>query len=191
MGSPALAEVEDGKDLYELAGPDSAFVRMVNLNDSSLSASLKGSQLEANGLCSVSRTQAITAGTHTLEGKGWSWSQELNAGEIYTVIVKDSSVINFSSSLDRNPMKAHFEVLNLQGSESLSVPTVVGKKPVFKDIPAESKRSRSINPLRVDFQVDSQSNGTTLDPIAFVRGKTTSLFVCKGTHSLVGTYTTE
>lgn len=185
------AEVKDGKDLYELAGPDAAFVRLVNLNNSRLTANLGDKSLTAETLCSVSKTQAILAGRHELQGDGWKWERELKPGEIYTIVVNGQSATELSAPLDRNPMKANFEVFNLQFLSTLDVLTVAGSRPIFDAIPAQSRKSRTLNPLRVELQLINGMQEIIVPPIAFARGKTTSLMVCGSDTSLISTYTTE
>lgn len=185
------AEVKDNKDLYELAGPDSAFVRIVNLRDTKLTASFSGETLSAEGLCSVSKTQPILAGLHEIQGDNWTWKHELMRGKIYTVLVDVDNVSQISAPLDRNPMKANFEVFNLQTETELDVATAAGAQTVFDAIPVMTRSSRTLNPLRVELVLNNNAQELAIDPIAFARGKTTSLMVCNTNNSIVSTHTTE
>ena len=191
LSALAQAEVSDGKDLYELAGPNAAFVRMVNLGNNALEATLEGETLSADGVCSVSRTRPVLAGQHVLQGEGWSWQNDLKRGEIYTVIVNDGQLLEISTPLNRDPMKANFEVFNLQSAADLDVVTVAGARSVFEAVPARSRKARTLNPLRVELQLNSDSLQAAIDPIAFARGKTTTLLVCGSGNSLVSNQTTE
>ncbi|MFT4748779.1 MAG: hypothetical protein ACI9E4_000447 [Pseudohongiellaceae bacterium] len=187
----AYAELQDGKDLYEKAGPDAAFIRMVSLNDAQFSATIEGEVLNVDGLCSISRTRPVAAGERVLQGEGWRWKHELTSGEIYTVIVDGKQASEIVETLKRDPLKANFEVFNLQASSNLNVATVAGRRSVFEAIPARSRASRTLNPLRVELEIESKSNRVVIDPIAFARGKTTSLMVCAGENTLVSNLTTE
>ncbi len=185
------AELQDGKDLYEKAGPNAAFIRMVSLNNATIKATIEGEVLKTDGLCSISRTRPVAAGERVLQGEGWLWQHKLTSGEIYTVIVDGKQTSEIAAPLNRDPMKANFEVFNLQTSSNLDVATVAGKRSVFEAIPARSRAQRSLNPLRVELQISGESNSIAIDPIAFARGKTTSLMVCGGENTLASNFTTE
>ncbi|MCG8416263.1 MAG: alginate O-acetyltransferase AlgF [Pseudomonadales bacterium] len=190
--APAMAaELADGDDLYEKAGPNSAFVRLVNLSGETMNATVSGKALDASGLCAISQTVIVESGLHAVEGAGWNWQQQLEAGRIYTIAVNGDVVTPFSQVADRNPMRAKFEVFNLSGKPGVSVRTAEKKQAVFSDLAPSNREERQLNPLRVTLEIATEDLVTSVEPIAFSRGRTTSMTICDDAGQLAVNVVTE
>ena len=185
------AELKDDDDLYDKAGPNSAFIRIVNLDNKSLAASVQDQSLLAADHCAISGTAIVEAGPVDLDGGSWSWQSELQPQQVYTLAVQDGSVISFTQDAIRDPMRAKFEVLNLSAEKRVSVLTSAQGQTVFSDIEPESHEARPLNPLRVELKIATGQSAYVLQPIAFARGRTTSLIICDGDSNLVSTIVTE
>ena len=184
-------ELKDGDDLYEKAGPNSAFLRVINLDAEQLYASIQNQTLNVAGSCEVSPTIIVEAGTQIIEGNDWRWQGEVEPQQIYTLAVRNGEVTSFAQDATRDPMRAKFEVFNLSSAKSISVLTSAQGQSVFSDISPAMREERPLNPLRVELEISTGENSYPLEPIAFARGRTTSLLICDGTDALVGTIVTE
>ena len=143
------AELNDGDDLYDKAGPNSAFLRIVNLEPEPLVASLADRKLETSGICSVSETVIVDSGPQVLNGTDWNWETELEAGQVYTLAVDSGEVTSFQQSATRDPLRAMFEVFNFSGKPNITVQTVESKQAVFTGIaPATHQQPGSSAPPR-------------------------------------------
>lgn len=190
--SNAIAnDLNDGKDLYEKAGPNAAFVRMVNLNEFEVVPRFAGSDMAGIGYCIASDTVIVDAGQHTLKTEEVEWRANLERGQIYTLVIHGSEVREFSNPLTRDPMRANFEVFNLSATTLESVRTSSGKQSVFSALQPNSFDTRPLNPLRVELEISGSEKVFPVDPIAFVRGKTTSLMICGTQEDLTSSISTE
>lgn len=179
LSGPVLgAELGDGDDLYDKAGPNSAFVRIVNLAVEPLLAKLAGRELETSGVCTVSETVIVDSGPQELTGGNWNWRTELEAGQVYTLAVNGEQVTPFQQSAERDPLRAKFEVFNFSGGPTITVRTAESKQNVFTDVVPESHQQRQLNPLRVTLEVATENKIVEVEPVAFSRGRTTSLMIC-------------
>ncbi len=191
MGPVMATELADGDDLYEKAGPDSAFVRLINLSGQTMNATVSGKALDASGHCAMSQTVIVESGLHAVEGTGWNWQQQMEAGQVYTIAVNGDVVTPFSQAADRNPMRAKFEVFNLTGKPGISVRTAEKKQAVFSDIAPANREERQLNPLRVTLEIATEDSVTPIEPIAFSRGRTTSMMICDDAGQLAVNVVTE
>lgn len=190
--APAMAaELADGDDLYQKAGPNSAFVRLVNLGVAPMNATVSGKTLDVSSHCAMSQTLIVESGLHAIEGKGWNWQQDLQAGQIYTIAVNGEVVTPFSQAADRDPLRAKFEVFNLSGKPGISVRTVEKKQAVFSDVAPANREERQLNPLRVSLEIATEDSVTAIEPIAFSRGRTTSMTICDDAGQLAVNVVTE
>lgn len=184
-------DLSDGKDLYEKAGPNAAFVRMVNLNETEIAPSFAGTDVDSINFCATSDTVIVDAGQHTLLAGDIEWRADLERGHIYTLVIRGSEVQEYSNPLTRDPMRANFEVFNLTNEAIESVRTSSGKQSVFSALQANSFNTRPLNPLRVELEISGSDKAFPVDPIAFVRGKTTSLMICGSQENLTSSISTE
>ena len=185
------AELNDGDDLYEKAGPNSAFVRVVSLSEEAVNARVASDSISIAQYCGVSKTVIVESGPLAIEGNGWQWQQKLEAGQIYTLAVTNDTVIPFMQSADRNPLRAKFEVFNLSGAPDVTVRTSEKKQAVFTNINSATREERELNPLRVNLEIATENTVLPLEPIAFSRGRTTSMMICDNADEFAVAVVTE
>lgn len=168
----------DEAALYDEAPEGSAFIRLINLTSSPIDTGIANKMLAVKKYCYASEYVYLPGGEYTVNNQTVNWRGELQADKAYSLIVSDAGVRLEQEQHFSSVRKGLLAVHNFS-SHSISVRTTQGNKPVFEVIEVDTKKSREVNPLKIQLSVHTGNEGVLdVAPVIFQAGVISSLFVC-------------
>lgn len=178
----------DEAALYDRAPAGSAFIRLVNLTSKSLTIKLGNQSLHSDRYCQASSYTYLANGEYRTSTASVQWHGQLKAGHAYTLAVSDTTAELFEQPLFDNARKGLFSVYNLS-SESVSIATTRGQKPVFADLRSNGYIARQVNPIKIELSALQNNRAPqTVAPVIFQNNTDSSLFICEGNNQLVSSW---
>lgn len=187
--SQSLAKGDDG--LYDdVAPPGSAFVRMLNVDNSPLdSGMLNDTKLDKIDACNTSPYIFYPAGDlRVVAGKN-EQHFALEADQFYTVVYKHGQATLLKDRYYKNRMKSLVTLYNMLDANTVNLTANGGKVPVFESVAQGERVEREINAMSIALELQPEG-GTQLLPGKqnFTRGDVFSLFVCGDKDSIAANW---
>ena len=187
----SFASLVNEAALYDLAPPDAAFLRVINLQKNTASSGsnqnltllIEGKNLSTAGYCSASKFVYLPAGEYNEQVSGSRWRASLGAGKAYSLLVGDDSVTLVEDYRAKDSRRGMLVVYNFSSYSSLNLQTAQSARSVLSNIAQEKSGARAINPLKSAFSVvdSADTRGTSLtvtEAMIFQPGVLSSLFIC-------------
>lgn len=173
------ANENDGAELYDAAAPvDSAFVRVLNLDTSSVRVALSGknqAQLIAAG--EIGGYRFTAPGETRLEIGKQTVSPTLAANSATTFIHDGQQLRSLQDAFVNEPKKAQVGFYNLSG-QNLSLKTRDGRHVIVEEVAAGQNGSRMVNELKIAFAAYSGDSKVADFPEVFLKkGRTYSYLI--------------
>jgi hypothetical protein len=173
--------------LYDLAPPNSAFLRIINLQKNNptdpITLRIENKRLSTKAYCSASDFIYLAAGERSQDVNGLPWKGILQPDQAYSLLVADESVTLLKDYRAVDSRRGMLVVYNFSDRPRLSLKTAKSALPVLTNIPQVASAARGINPLKSAFSVVDSTDieGLSLavtEAMIFQPGVLSSLFVC-------------
>ena len=193
----SFTSLADEAALYDLAPPDAAFLRVINLQKNTPSAGsnqhltlrIEGKNLSTAGYCSASSFVYLPAGEYNEQVSGLRWQASLEAGKAYSLLVDDDSVTLVEDYRAKDSRRGMLVVYNFSSYSRLNLQTAKSARSVLSNIAQATSGARAIIPLKSAFSVvdSADTQGTSLvvtEAMIFQPGVSSSLFICTNPSGL-------
>jgi len=173
------ANENDGAELYDAAAPaDSAFVRVLNLSNSSLRVALAGkNQAQQIAAGEIGGYRFTPPGETRLEIGKQTISATLAANSATTFIHDGQQLRTLQDAFVNEPRKAQVRFYNPSG-QSLALKTLDGRHVIVEEVAAGQNGSRMVNELKIAFAAYSGDNKVADFPEVFLKkGRTYSYLI--------------
>ena len=179
--------------LYDLAPPDSSFIRVVNTDRSSVTKLKVGEKVLSNDTyCKPNDVSYLQQGNHELVVNGKRLEAELKAKHLYTVINSDKGVEIIEEAVFTDKLKGQLGVYNLTELDALTITTGKKDQTVFNDIGQSAYKMRKINPVRINLSVRAEDQLLVQSDFQLLqRGKTNNLFVCGASDMITANWAVQ
>lgn len=177
--APALSAADGNAALYDpVAPPDSAFVRLFNHSNTSVTlkvSSKTAAQTVSNG--QLGGYLFVAAGSHTLTVGAASLPVTLTAKSALTVLYDGTSLVALNDTYEDDRKKAQVAFYNLT-SNALSLRTADGKHVIVDKLERNSTGSRMINEIKIRFAAYADSgNVASFSEMFLKKGRSYSYIV--------------
>lgn len=179
--------------LYDLAPPDSAFLRIINLQKNTtteeIALHIGNKRLSTGAYCSASEFIYLPAGDYSQQMNGLLWKGILQPGKAYSLLVGDKTVTLLKDYRAEDSRRGMLVVYNFSNRSKLSLTTAKSARPVLTHIRQNASAARGINPLKSAFSVvdsgDIEAVSLALTKaMIFQPGVLSSLFICSDQSGL-------
>ncbi len=167
------AELADSKSLYDLAPEGAAFVRIVNVTDTTFSAEIDGKAVNAAATCGISEVVWVNEATALP-----MTDITVEADTLYTMVLSESGTTVEQRKAATDPYKAEFATFNLTTDATVDVVTTQGLRPVFKSVAPGASQSRPLNPITIGLSLMNESMQVDMQEVSLDRGAVTEAFIC-------------
>lgn len=170
---------ESNADLYDAVAPaDSAFVRIINLSNSTISATLTGKvNPQRIAVNQLGNYRFVTPGKHKVSTEKTSIDLDLKANSAVTLVYENNQLTLINDQFSNEPRKAQIAFYNLT-NQPLALKTADGKQEVISTLNKNQTASRKINEIKIAFAAYLGSKKIIDYPINFLKkGGSYSYFV--------------
>lgn len=148
-----IAQAQEGNaDLYDAVAPaDSAFVRVLNLTNNTISASLTGKvNPQRIAVKQLSNYRFVAPGKHKVSTGSASIDLDLKANTAVTLVYENGKLTLINDQFSNEPRKAQIAFYNLT-NQSVELKTTDGKHQVIPAIGKNQTGSRKVNEIKISF----------------------------------------
>lgn len=179
LSQPSYAQEENADALYAAAAPsDSAFVRVINLSDRSISVAMSSkNQAQQIAPGQIGAYRFTAPGPTVVEIDQHKLTPTFEKNSATTYVYDGQSVRSLNDNFINEPKKAQIGFYNLS-SQSLALKTADGRHVIVPTLAAGENGNRMVNELKIAFAAYSGEQSVADFPEAFLKkGRTYSYVV--------------